>query len=72
MRDEDTLKKMLYAYNYYDKWYRIDYKGVALSELMFFYRRHPLQWHDGVCADGPAPDGAGGTEGYKPDGDLLQ
>ena len=36
MRDEDTLKKMLYAYNYYDKWYRIDYKGVALSELMFF------------------------------------
>ena len=36
MRDEDTLKKMLYAYNYYDKWYRIDYRGVALSELIFF------------------------------------
>ena len=36
MSDEDTLKKRLYAWNYYDKWYRIDYSGVALSELMFF------------------------------------
>lgn len=37
MRDEDTLKKMLYAWNYYDKWYRIDYRGVTLSELLFFH-----------------------------------
>ena len=36
MKDEDTLKRMLYAYNYYDKWYRIDYRGVLLSDLMFF------------------------------------
>lgn len=36
MKDEDTLKRMLYAYNYYDKWYRIDYSGVLLSDLMFF------------------------------------
>ena len=27
---------MLYAYNYYDKWYRIDYRGISLSRLMFF------------------------------------
>ena len=36
MEDEDLLKRMLYAYNYYDKWYGIDYRGVALSSLMFF------------------------------------
>lgn len=36
MGDEDQLKRMLYAYNYYDKWYGIDYGGVALSSLMFF------------------------------------
>lgn len=36
MRDEGMLKRMLYAYNYYDKWYRIDYAGVLLSDLMFF------------------------------------
>ena len=36
MQDEDMLKRMLYAYNYYDKWYRIDYSGVLLSDLMFF------------------------------------
>ena len=36
MRDEDMLKRMLYAYNYYDKWYRIDYSGVLLSDLIFF------------------------------------
>ena len=32
MEDEE----MLYAYNYYDKWYGIDYSGVSLSSLMFF------------------------------------
>ncbi len=36
MKDEDALKRMLYAYNYYDKWYRIDYSGVLLSDLLFF------------------------------------
>ena len=36
MQDEDMLKRMLYAYNYYDKWYRIDYSRVLLSDLMFF------------------------------------
>ncbi len=36
MEDEEMLKRMLYAYNYYDKWYGIDYSGVSLSSLMFF------------------------------------
>ena len=36
IKDEERLKKLLYAYNYYDKWYRIDYSGVDLSSLMFF------------------------------------
>lgn len=36
MRDEEQMKQRLYAYNYYDKWYRIDYNGVYLSDLMFF------------------------------------
>ncbi len=33
---EETWKKLLYGYNYYDKWYRIDYSGVTLSDLLFF------------------------------------
>ena len=36
IRDEDAWKKLLYGYNYYDKWYRIDYSGVNLSDLLFF------------------------------------
>ena len=36
IQDEDTWKKLLYGYNYYDKWYRIDYSGVNLSDLLFF------------------------------------
>ena len=36
MQDEEKLKRMLYAYNYYDKWYRIDYNGVSLSDLLLF------------------------------------
>ena len=36
MKDEDTLKRHLYAYSYYDKWYHINYGGVILSDLMFF------------------------------------
>ena len=34
--EEDSWKELLYAYNYYDKWYRIDYSGVVLSDLLFF------------------------------------
>lgn len=36
IHDEDTWKKLLYGYNYYDKWYCIDYRGVNLSDLLFF------------------------------------
>ena len=36
MRDDEVLKRYLYSYNYYDKWYHIDYGGVILSDLMFF------------------------------------
>ena len=36
MLEEEGWKQLLYAYNYYDKWYRIDYRGVSLSDLMFF------------------------------------
>ena len=36
MKDEEELKRYLYSYNYYDKWYHIDYDGVVLSDLMFF------------------------------------
>lgn len=34
--EEETWKELLYAYNYYDKWYRIDYRGVSLSDLLYF------------------------------------
>lgn len=34
--EENTLQRTLYAYTYYDKWYRIDFGGVVLSDLMFF------------------------------------
>ncbi len=36
LKDESRLKKFLYAFNYYNKWYNIDFDGVTLSELMFF------------------------------------
>ena len=36
MRDDEVLKRYLYSYNYYDKWYHVDYGGVILSDLMFF------------------------------------
>ena len=36
LADGETWKELLYAYNYFDKWYRIDYNGVALSDLLFF------------------------------------
>lgn len=34
--DESTWKKLLYGYNYYDKWYHINYRDVILSDLLFF------------------------------------
>lgn len=36
LKDETRLKKFLYAFNYYDKWYNIDFDGVTLSDLLFF------------------------------------
>ena len=36
LKDETGLKRFLYAFNYYDKWYNIDFNGVTLSDLMFF------------------------------------
>ena len=37
LRDENRWKKLIYAYNYFDKWYRIDYRGISLSNLIFFH-----------------------------------
>ncbi len=34
--DGETWKKLLYGYNYYDKWYHLNYDGVILSDLLFF------------------------------------
>lgn len=34
---DESWKKLLYSYNYYDKWYRIDYRGVNLSDLLYFH-----------------------------------
>ena len=36
LKDEEQLKRTLYAYNYYDKWYHIDFGGINLSDLLFF------------------------------------
>ena len=36
LEDEAYLKKLLYAYNYYDKWYHINFNGVTLSDLLYF------------------------------------
>lgn len=33
---KDKIIKLLYAYNYFDKWYNIDLDGVIISKLMFF------------------------------------
>ena len=33
---ENTVKRLLYAYNYYDKWYNINLESVSLSNLLFF------------------------------------
>ena len=33
---ESNLLNALYAYNYYDKWYHLNYDGITLSDLMFF------------------------------------
>ena len=34
--NETNLKKFLYAFNYYNKWYNINFNGVNLSDLIFF------------------------------------
>lgn len=34
---DEIWKKLLYSYNYYDKWYRMDYRGVSLSDLLYFH-----------------------------------
>lgn len=36
MIQKENLTKLLYAYNYYDKWYHIDLDGVKISDLLFF------------------------------------
>lgn len=36
LSDLETLKKCLYSYNYYDKWYHMNFEGVNLSDLLFF------------------------------------
>ena len=37
---EENLIKFLYAYNYYEKWYRIDLDGIKVSDLLFFSGRY--------------------------------
>ena len=34
--NKENLTKTLYAFNYYDKWYHINFGGVNLSDMMFF------------------------------------
>ena len=34
--NETNVKKFLYAFNYYNKWYNINFNGVNLSDLIFF------------------------------------
>lgn len=36
LKEEDSWKEILYSYNYYNKWYGINYRGVDLSDLLFF------------------------------------
>lgn len=36
IQNEEELKRLLYAHNYYTKWYCIDFGGVRLSDLLFF------------------------------------
>lgn len=36
LKEEDSWKELLYSYNYYNKWYGINYRGVDLSDLLFF------------------------------------
>lgn len=36
LQADNLLPRTLYAYNYYDKWYRISFGGVNLSDLLFF------------------------------------
>ena len=36
LSDETLWKKLLYGYNYFYKWYGIEYKGAVLSDILFF------------------------------------
>lgn len=36
LKEENSWKELLYSYNYYHKWYGINYRGVDLSDLLFF------------------------------------
>ncbi len=33
---EENIIRLLYAYNYYEKWYHIDLDGIKISDLIFF------------------------------------
>lgn len=33
---DKQLEKLLYTYNYFEKWYRIDIGGIRISELLYF------------------------------------
>lgn len=35
--EETRLKKLLYGMNYYEKWYRISFGEISLSDLLMFY-----------------------------------
>lgn len=69
---ETGLKRILYAYNYYDKWYRIDYNGIILSDLLIFQRRSDGGGFDGGRAVGPAAFRFPGPAGDNRNRGLLQ
>lgn len=48
IRDEEAIKRALYSYNYFDKWYHIEFNGVYLSDLLYF--------HGEQTAEGMTPD----------------
>ena len=56
---DEIWKKLLYGYNYYDKWYRMDYRGVSLSDLLYF---HGSWIHPDLTAQGLSEQLLGATE----------
>ena len=34
--NDEQLQKLIYTYNYYEKWYKIDIGGIRMSDLLFF------------------------------------